>query len=96
MSRQYKKSAKDLAFDRERTKLNSTIQKQEKQIFDLTRELNKANMEIESLKMTIGVLEAALQIPKEELIADIERTKKLSALLKNPFGTIVGEYMGSL
>ena len=92
----YKKSAKDLAFDRERTKLKSTIQKQDEQIFELTRELNKANMEIESMKMTINVLESALQIPKEELLADIERTKKLSTFLKDPISTVVGGYFGGL
>ena len=82
MNKPYKKTAKDLAFDRERTKLNAIIQKQKDQIFELTRSLNGANMEIESLKMTINVLEVALQIPREDLIANMERTRKIASFVE--------------
>lgn len=82
MSSPYKKSAKDLAFDRERTKLKATIQKQNEELIDLRVKLNKANRDIEALNKTIGIMEAALQIPREDLIANMERTKKLAGFIE--------------
>ena len=94
MSKPYKKTAKDLAFDRERAKLNATIQKQKDQIFELTRSINAANMEIESLKMTITVLEGALQIPREDLIANMERTRKIASFVEIMSGRAAVEIEG--
>lgn len=80
-----KKSAKDLAFDRERTKLHSAIQAKDQEILRLTAEVNRYKASAESWENTAHILEAKLGIPKEEILASIEREKKLEGLLNNPF-----------
>lgn len=80
-----KKSAKDLAFDRERIRLHSIIQDRDQEILRLTAEVNKYKASAESWENTARILEAKLEIPKEEILASIEREKKLEGLLKNPF-----------
>lgn len=80
-----KKSAKDLAFDRERTKLYSTIQAKDQEILRLTAEVNRYKASAESWENTAHILESKLGIPKEEILASIEREKKLEGLLNNPF-----------
>lgn len=80
-----KKSAKDLAFDRERIRLHSIIQDKDQEILRLTAEVNKYKASAESWENTARILEAKLEIPKEEILASIEREKKLERILTNPF-----------
>lgn len=80
-----KKSAKDLAFDRERTRLHSIIQSKDQEIAILIAEVNKYKASAESWENTAHILEARLGIPKEEVLASIEREKKLEGLLNNSF-----------
>ena len=78
------KSAKDKAFDRERIRLHSIIQAKDQEILQLTAELNKYKASAESWENTARILEAKLGIPKEEILASIEREKKLERFLNNP------------
>lgn len=88
-----KKSAKDMAFDRERVKLHATIQKRDQEIFELTRELNKYKALAESWENTARILESKLGIPKEEILASIEREKKLERLLNNPLASALSPFL---
>ena len=81
MGKAYEKSAKDKAFERERIKLSSTIQKKNDQIAQLTKELEQNKTLIASLNETIKILEDKIGIPKEEIIADMERNKRLLGIL---------------
>lgn len=85
-----KKSAKDLAFDRERTRLHSIIQDRDQEILRLTADVNKYKASAESWENTARILEAKLGIPKEEILASIEREKKLEKFLNNPMLAMMG------
>lgn len=80
-----KKSAKDMAFERERLKLLKIIREKDEEIHSLTRELNQAKTSAESWENVSRILESKLGIPTEEILASIEREKKLEAMLVNPF-----------
>ena len=91
MSKSYTKTAKDIAFDKERTKLKSTILARDREIARLKKELAESKAHNEELENTIRSLESKIGIPKEEIIAAIEREKKVEQAM--PFlalgGTIV-------
>ena len=80
-SRQNQKSAKDKAFERERIKLQSIIHKQSEEIVALKREISTRDFKIETLEHTISVLESYIGVPKEDLLADMERKKKIESLM---------------
>lgn len=75
-------SAKDKAFDRERIKLHSVIQKKDEQISKLIAEVNQYKAQAESWEKTARLLEQYIGIPREELLAEIERNKKICNFLK--------------
>ena len=83
MSKSNQKSAKDKAFDRERIRLHSIIQQRDDEIARLNREVAKYKAEAESWEKTAKILETYIGIPKEEILADIETTKKLANILNN-------------
>ena len=87
------KSAKDKAFDRERVRLHSIIQDKEAEIVRLNAELNKYKMAAESWENTARILESKLGIPTEEILASIEREKKLEKMLINPFDNILNGFL---
>ena len=91
MSSQYKRTAKDLAFERERTKLQSKIQKLNEENIELKTKLNKATRDIESLNRTVEIMESAFQIPREDLIANMERTKKVASFVESMAGRAIVE-----
>lgn len=88
-----KKSAKDMAFERERMKLLKTIREKDEENLQLRRELNQAKQSAESWENTAHILESKLGIPKEEILASIEREKKLEKMLKNPFSEVLGGFL---
>lgn len=88
-----KKSAKDMAFERERMRLLKVIRERDDEILRLTRELNQAKSSAESWENTAHILESKLGIPKEEILASIEREKKLENMLTNPFATMLNGFL---
>ena len=88
-----KKSAKDMAFDRERVKLHSIIQQKNQEILELTRERNAYKASAESWENTARILESKLGIPMEEILSSIEREKKLEEMLTNPFATMLNGFL---
>lgn len=88
-----KKSAKDMAFERERMRLLKVIRERDDEILRLTRELNQAKSSAESWENTAHILESKLGIPKEEILANIEREKKLENMLTNPFATMLNGFL---
>ena len=88
-----KKSAKDMAFERERMRLLKVIRERDDEILRLTRELNQAKSSAESWENTAHILESKLGIPKEEILASIEREKKLENMLTNPFATVLNGFL---
>lgn len=82
MRKQKEKSAKDKAFDREKTRLHSIIQKKDEEIFALNSKINGLKLEAESWKMTSEILEKYIGIPKEKILEDIERNKKIESFIK--------------
>lgn len=84
-----KKSAKDIAFEKERMKLLRIIRERDEEILKLTRELNQAKQSAESWENTAHILESKLGVPTEEILASIEREKKLEKMLTNPFGYVL-------
>ena len=87
MKTKQQKSAKDLAFEREKTKLHSIIQKKDEEISELNKEVTKYKMSAESWEMTARILESKLGVPMQEILDDIGRSKKIEAFIK-PFDTI--------
>lgn len=88
-----KKSAKDIAFEKERMRLLKTIRERDEEILRLTRELNSAKQSAESWENTSRILESKLGVPTEEILASIEREKKLEKMLTNPFGYVLDGYI---
>lgn len=88
-----KKSAKDIAFEKERMKLLRIIREREEEILKLTRELNQAKQSAESWENTARILESKLGIPTEEILASIEREKKLEKMMTNPFGYVLNGFI---
>ena len=78
----YKKTAKDLAFDRERSKLQATIRRRDEEIVDLRKQLDQANAESAMWEEKAKLLETQIGIPMEELLANIKRSKEIQALLR--------------
>ena len=75
------KSAKDLAFDRERLKFRQEIQDLKHEVTYWKAEANK-NLEIANhYESIISVLETQIGIPKEELLEHIARSKKINETL---------------
>lgn len=77
MAKPYVKSAKDKAFDRERTKLHAIIQDKDREIVQLHKELDRVKTENATLEQTVVALELQIGIPKEKILEDIERHKKI-------------------
>lgn len=88
-----KKSAKDMAFDRERTRLHSIIQEKDREIIRLTAEVNKYKQSAESWENTARILESKLGVSKEEILASIEREKKLERMFDNPFAHVLNGFI---
>ena len=81
MSKNKQLSAKDKAFERERIKLHSIIQKKDEEIRRLSAEANQYKAQAESWEKTAKILEQRLGIPKEKILADIERNERISKYL---------------
>lgn len=92
MARLNEKSAKDLAFERERTKLHSVIRSKNDEIAKLTHDLNEYKMQAERWKRTAEILESKIGVPAEDVIADIERNKRICSFL-DPLISAVGSYI---
>lgn len=75
-------SAKDKAFERERIKLHSVIQKKNEEIRKLIAEVNQYKIQAESWEKTAKVFEQYIDIPREKLLVDIERNKEICDFLK--------------
>lgn len=88
-----KKSAKDMAFDRERVRLHAIIQQKDREIFELTKERNMYKASAESWENTAHILESKLGIPTEEILASIEREKKLEKFLNNPLASALNGFL---
>lgn len=94
MSKSYTKTAKDIAFDKERTKLKSTILAKDREIVQLRKELAESKAHNEELENTIRSLESKIGIPKEEIIAAIEREKKVEqAMSFLALGGTIGRFI---
>lgn len=78
MGKPYVKSAKDKAFDRERTKLHAIIQDRDREIVQLRKELDRVKTENATLEQTVTALESQIGVPKEKILEDIERHKKIT------------------
>lgn len=78
MGKPYVKSAKDKAFDRERVKLHAIIQDKDREIIQLRKELDRVKTENATLEQTVVALESQIGIPKEKILEDIERHKKIT------------------
>ena len=83
-------SAKDKAFELERIKLRSIIQKKNEEIGKLIAEVNQYKAQAESWEKTAKMLEQYIDVPKEKLLADIKRNREICNFLK-PL-TEVGKY----
>ena len=83
MSKNKQLSAKDKAFERERVKLHSIIQKKDEEIRRLSVEVNQYKAQAESWEKVAKLLEQQIGIPKEKLLANIERNEKIFGIL-NP------------
>lgn len=88
-----KKSAKDMAFDRERMRLLKIIREKDEEILQLRRELNQTKQSAESWENTAHILESKLGIPTEEILASIEREKKLEKFLNNPLASALNGFL---
>lgn len=77
MGKPYVKSAKDKAFDRERTKLHTIIQDKDREITQLRKELDMLKITNATLENKITALETQIGIPSEKILEDIERHKKI-------------------
>ena len=84
MSKYQQMSAKDRAFEREKTKLRATIQQKNDEIHRLNQEIVKYKAEAESWEKAAKNREDYIGIPKEKILADIERSQMLVNFLK-PF-----------
>ena len=73
----YVKSAKDKAFDRERTKLHAIIQDRDREIVQLHKELDRVKTENATLERTVAALESQIGVPSEKILEYIERHKKM-------------------
>lgn len=93
MAKKQPKSAKDIAFEKERMKLLATIRSRDEEIARLNAELNKAKQSAESWENTAHILESKLGIPTEEILASIEREKKLERFLNNPLASALNGYL---
>lgn len=92
MTKPYQKTAKDLAWDRERSRLQSEITKVRQQMFLMVEELAKANAIIEAQKKMIAELEAniekarsLLDLPREDLnllLTEALKRKEAEHILK--------------
>lgn len=92
MAQRNKKSAKDLAFERERTRLLSVIKNKNTEILSLKQEANKYKAQAESWEKTAKILESKLGVPAEEIIADIERHKRICGFI-DPFVSVAESYL---
>lgn len=95
MSKYEKMSAKDKAFERERIKLHSIIQDKSNEIIRLTQEVNRYKMEAESWEHTARLLEAYIGVPKEKILDDMDRSKKIAAFL-DPIASTIGQYISGI
>ena len=77
MPRHQQKSAKDIAFDRERTRLQSRIQQLSNEISSLNGKLAVKDSEIAELKNTIEILEKYIGLPKETILEQEQRSNKI-------------------
>ena len=86
MSKRYQKSAKDLAFDRERTKLNATIMKLKSENTTLRTDNERLYKHIDELKGAVSFYQSEIELitgmGKEEFLKDVERRKGLDSVIK--------------
>lgn len=92
MSKYQQKSAKDKAFECERIKLHSTIRQKDEEIQRLNREVAKYKADAESWEKTARLLESYIGVPAEQILADIERNKKIANFLE-PTISMIGRYL---
>ena len=80
------KSAKDAAFERERTKLNSTIMRLKNENATLRTDnerLNTINAELKSLaRFYESEIERITGMSKEDFLKDVERRKKIDSAIE--------------
>lgn len=92
MGKYHKMSAKDKAFERERIRLHSIIQNKDDEIIRLMQEVSKYKMEAESWEHTAKLLETYIGVPKEKIVEDAARSKKIAAFL-DPITSTIGNYI---
>ena len=93
MTKSYQKTAKDLAWDRERNKLKSEIAKVSRRLYFTMDELEEANAMIEAQKKRIAELEANIEkarvlmdLPREDLdllLAETRKKKEAEHIVKS-------------
>ena len=101
----YKKTAKDLAWDRERAKLTSTIYNQKQAIAERDNEIDHLKADIQHLKsqidesmVIIHTLRKVSTMTAEDielLLSSERRNSEVHAMLISLFGNSFGEYRGS-
>lgn len=90
MSSSYKKSAKDLAFDKERAKYNkqirdleSQLREKDKQIYSLQGDLEQYSNKVEQLEDWISRLLEYTEMSEEDMKNIINKEKATAKLLDN-------------
>lgn len=95
MGKNKQKSAKDLVFERERVRLRSVIRHKDEEITSLRQEVASYKAQAESWEKTARLLEKYIGIPKDKLLADMERNEQIAKAL-SPIGAMamaVEKYM---
>lgn len=95
MGKNKQKSAKDMAFERERVRLQSVIRHKDEEITSLRQEVASYKAQAESWEKTARLLEKYIGIPKDKLLADMERNEQIAKAL-SPIGAMamaVEKYM---
>lgn len=92
MKKQKDLSAKDKAFMKEKVRLHSIIQDKDAEIVELKAEVAKYKMAAESWEKTAKLLETKIGIQTDKLLADIDRNKRICAMLA-PTMSVIKEYI---
>lgn len=87
MGKNKQKSAKDVAFERERVRLQSAIRHKDEEITSLRQEVASYKTQAESWEKTAHLLEKYIGIPKDKLLADMKRNEQIAKAL-SPIGAI--------
>lgn len=83
MGKNKQKSAKDVAFERERVRLQSVIRRKDEEIATLRQESAAYKAKAESWEKTARLLEEYIDIPKDKLLADMERNERIAKCISS-------------